>query len=397
MLINFAFMLTALLACCGLVLDVGLMELKQIKLQNAADAAAVGSAEELERGSSQATWTLAGKADASLNGFVDGQNNTTVILSNPPVSGSYVNSTQAIQATITQAYSAMFFPNVIQLSAKAVALGGSEPCAYFLSRVAAAPSLTLSGSLLNSSCTIYMGSSLSVNSSTASSTAQYRVVGSSGASIIPAGQVSPLPIFNSSSTVDPLLNVSSPVLASCTHSGGTSYVGNVTIYPGTYCGGLSLGTSGGTGNFKMSPGLYIVSGGMNIINAVVSGSGVTIFLTQGGGAGYGAMSVSQSEFYVSAPLNSANGGIQDVLVFADRNWSTGVTAVSFNGSEFQGDGVFYLPKTGLAVRGSELYAKNYMGVVADSGSVSNSQVSFKNNFTAGLTADPYAGNVSLVQ
>ena len=174
-------------------------------------------------------------------------------------------------------------------------------------------------------------------------------------------------------------------------------MGNMTIYPGTYCGGLSLGTSGGTGNFKMSPGLYIVSGGMNIINAVVSGSGVTIFLTQGGGASYGAMSVSQSEFYVSAPLNSANGGIQDVLVFADRNWSTGVTAVSFSGSEFQGDGVFYLPKTGLAVRGSELYASNYMGVVADSGSVSNSQVSFKNNFTAGSTADPYAGNVSLVQ
>ncbi len=42
MLVMFALTLTVLLAFCGLALDVGYMELTKLKLQNAADAAALG-------------------------------------------------------------------------------------------------------------------------------------------------------------------------------------------------------------------------------------------------------------------------------------------------------------------------------------------------------------------
>ncbi len=66
-------------------------------------------------------------------------------------------------------------------------------------------------------------------------------------------------------------------------------------------------------------------------------------------------------------------------------------------SEFQGDGVFYLPETGLFLQGSQFYASNYLGVVADSASMSGSEVSFKSNYLAVSAGDPYNGNVSLVQ
>lgn len=397
MLVNFALILTTLLACCGLALDAGLMELKQVQLQTAADAAAVGGAEEFERGMTAYASRSAGQADASLNGFTDGRNNATVTLTNPPAAGSYANNYQAMQAIVTQTYTPIFFPQAIKLSAQATALGGSEPCTYFLSRVATAPSLSLGGTLLNANCTVYMAASLSVSSSTANSTGQFRVSGLATASTIPAGSVSPAPIFKVAAAHDPLANLVSPVFSGCTHTGGTKYTGTTAIYPGTYCGGLSLGVGGSNGNFTMNPGLYVVTGGMTVSGSLVSGSGVTIFLTQGGGSGYGPLSVNQSEFYVSAPTNAAGGGIPSVLIFADRNWTTGTASVAFSGSAFQGDGVLYLPETALLLQGSEFYATNYLGVVADSASMSGSQVSFKNNYSTASAGDPYGGNVSLVQ
>jgi hypothetical protein len=71
--------------------------------------------------------------------------------------------------------------------------------------------------------------------------------------------------------------------------------------------------------------------------------------------------------------------------------------VAFSGSEFQGDGVIYLPETAMLVQGSELYASNYLGIVADSASMSGSEISFKSNYSAASAGDPYDGNVSLVQ
>ncbi len=397
MLVNFALMLTTLIAFCGLALDVGLMELKRVQLQSAADAAAVGAAEELERGSAESVWRSAGQADATRNGFTNGQNNSTVTLINPPVVGSYANSNQAIEATVAQPYTPLFFPQSVQLSAQATALGGSEPCTYFLSRVSSAPSLSLSGSVVNANCTLYMAASLSVSSSSATSTGQFRVSGPAGASLIPAGSVSPAPVFKVAVAKDPLVDVVSPVFSKCTHTGGTKYVGTKVILPGTYCGGLSLGVGGKNNDFTMSPGLYIVTGGMTVSGSIVSGTGVTIFLTQGGGSGYGSLSVNQSEFYVSAPTSASNGSVSSILVFADRKWKTGATAVAMTNSEFQGDGVFYLPETGLFLQGSQFYASNYLGVVADSASMSGSEVSFKSNYLAVSAGDPYNGNVSLVQ
>ena len=397
MLVNFALLLTALLACCGLACDAGLMELEKIQLQNAADAAVLGATHQMELGSAQSIWINAGMADASLNGFTDGTNSTTVALTDPPTSGSYATSSQAIQVTISQVYVPIFLPGSVSLSAQAVALGGGEPCTYLLSRVSTAASLSLTGSLLNANCTLYMGKSFSVTSSAANSTAQYFISAPAASSTIPAGEVTPAPIFNAAVAIDPLSNTPSPVFSGCTHSGGTKYVGNQTIHPGTYCGGLSLGVGGSNGNFILSPGLYVVTGGMIISGSVVTGTGVTIFLTQGGGSTYGALSINQSELYLSAPTNTTGGGVPSVVVFADRNWNTGAQAVSFAGSEFQGDGIWYLPRTAMSIQGSEFYAQNYLGVVADSATIAQSEVSFKNNYSAGTAGDPYGGNVSLVQ
>jgi hypothetical protein len=51
---------------------VGALQLRQTRAQTAADAAALGAAYEMLRGSPQSVWVSAGKADAGLNGFTDG-------------------------------------------------------------------------------------------------------------------------------------------------------------------------------------------------------------------------------------------------------------------------------------------------------------------------------------
>jgi len=70
LLINFFLFLTAIFIFCGLALDVGMVELRKLQIQHAADAAALSALAERSRGSSG--WVAAGKTDAALTGFTDG-------------------------------------------------------------------------------------------------------------------------------------------------------------------------------------------------------------------------------------------------------------------------------------------------------------------------------------
>jgi len=72
----FAAVLPVLILFCGLALDVGMIELKTLQMQSAADAAAIGA--ELEYVRNTGNWATMGQQDASINGFTDGSQNTTV-------------------------------------------------------------------------------------------------------------------------------------------------------------------------------------------------------------------------------------------------------------------------------------------------------------------------------
>ena len=93
----FACVLPVIVLFCGLALDTGLIELKTLQMQNAADAAAVGAELEAERGTGN--WVAQGKADAGVNGFTDGVNGATVSVVQLASSGAYSGHYDSLQAT----------------------------------------------------------------------------------------------------------------------------------------------------------------------------------------------------------------------------------------------------------------------------------------------------------
>lgn len=125
MLVQFAMVLSILLGCCALALDIGLLELKKLQMQTAADAAAMEAMFEAERGN--ADWLAAGRADATITGFTNGSNGVSVSIVYPPVAGSlYAGNQVAFEATVSQQVGSLFLGKTIVVNAQATAL--IPPC-----------------------------------------------------------------------------------------------------------------------------------------------------------------------------------------------------------------------------------------------------------------------------
>jgi hypothetical protein len=113
---------------------------------------------------------------------------------------------------------------------------------------------------------------------------------------------------------DPFANVPAPSASgSCMPSNGN------TLQPGTYCSGLTL-----NGNVTLNPGVYVVQGDFKInSNASISGSGVTIYVTNGGRVTMNG----NATVNLSAPTSGTYAGM---LFFGDRSSNGGVN--NFNGT-----------------------------------------------------------------
>jgi uncharacterized membrane protein len=106
MIANFVLVLSLIMLFAGLAIDISSVQLRQVRAQAAADAAAIGASYEKARGN--ANWVSAGQADAALNGFTNGVNGAVVSIVNPPTGGSYSGNSSAIQATVTQTVTTTF-------------------------------------------------------------------------------------------------------------------------------------------------------------------------------------------------------------------------------------------------------------------------------------------------
>ena len=66
----------------------------------------------------------------------------------------------------------------------------------------------------------------------------------------------------------------------------------------------------------LNPGTYIITGNLSINGPTLNGAGITFFMTQGGGTGYGTASITNVNTVLSAPTT---GSLQGILFFSDRN------------------------------------------------------------------------------
>ncbi len=397
---------------CGLALDVGIMQLRKLQLQHATDAAALGASTEYARGNSD--WDAAGKADAALNGFTNGVNGVTINIQHPPTSGTYSGDNTAFQVTIQQQIHTAFLvflgANYATPGAMAVAKNSASPgCVYVMNTSSTAYPLSIqSNSSLTSACDVYLdstsksiqvasGNTLSVTNSKA-----IKVQGASGGASL-QGSVSPSPTFGSANENDPLSTVTSPAFSSCTQSGGSSLLplGNgpilgillgqapVTLNPGTYCGGIWASYA----RITLNPGLYIITGSSSVSSSSITGTGVTIFLTQGGGSGYGNFTMNVVTANLTAPTTTSSNGVAGIVLFADRNWvQHGSQGIQITNSTFTTDGIWYTLNTGISANASTLQGTNYIGFVTDNMALSQSTITVPSPNYSSLTAGvPYAG------
>lgn len=408
MLIPFSLLFMAVLLIGGLAMDTGYMEYQRRLLQNATDAASLGALCEKQRG--QTDWAQAGTSDAALNGFTNGANSVVVTIQNPPVAGAYNGITTAIQAGISKTAPTFFMPLVnirtVNLSTAAVSQPGQQLtfCMYALNpsnsrtwQMGGGGSATIGcGLMVNSSSS----SALNLDGGAALTANSISVVGnySNGGN----ANLSPTPKTGVTPVTDPLAGVTQPSFSSCTYTNWKmdASTGSKTLSPGTYCGGISISSAGLTATFN--PGLYIITGGINWNSqTTVTGSGVTLFFTKGGGSSYGQVTISgQVNVSLTAPTSSANGGIPGILMFGDRGWvSTGQNVSINGGSSTKLEGILYFPYTGLILTGNTTCNGKYLGIVADNVTI-NGSASLNApgpNYTALAGGSPFKAGVTLAQ
>jgi len=403
-------MIVVIFAIAGLAVDASYFELMKQRAQSAADAAAMGGMQELQLGHTPGNAILAGKNDASLNGFTDGQNGTTVTINNPPSTGPNHANNGAVEAIVSRNVSTIFMnifgERSVTVRARAVALTyssgtGLSGCIYALDG-SAQRSFQIAGS---TSTTSACGAIVESTDNSAfemegaetfylQNHARVGVVGGwqlNGQTqlwdTISNKQIQP---NNTTSPGDPLAAVQAPTSGAIVSASPASYdmnrvpAGN-KLQPGIYCGGLSVQNTGGA-TYTMMPGTFIIAGGGLTLNsqAQIAGSGVTIYLTSSTGWGcagsyaYQPLTIDgQANVVLSAPTT---GPFTGMLFFMDRSITDSRENKIVGGATTTFDGALYFKNALLTFSGNNS-SNGYMVLVADMIKI-NGNSTFGNNYSS---------------
>lgn len=358
-----------LLAAAGLAIDVGSFRNVRERMQTAADSAAIAGVQALNNDN----WEKAAENDAALNGFSSDKNGVEVNVYHPPSSGAYANNVNYVQVVISQPQPTYFMRvlgvNKVNVSVNSVAHIGSGPnCVYVLdpNSDASLGEMTASGgATVKASCGIIVDSASSTaltasGGGTSVKASQIAIVG--GWSTNSGAVISPIPRTGIIPGDDPLSYVPEPSQGTCLKQGNYHVTGG-TLYPGTYCGGMTINAGAVT---TMNPGVYFIDGGGLTINggANVRGSGVTIYNSFDGNHRYQGISIDGSAIVaLSAPTS---GPLEAMLFFQDRSVPQGSPGSSIGGGAAQSyEGALYFPTTSLSYSGGSSTAAKYTIIVAD--------------------------------
>lgn len=348
-------------AFAGLALDACFMYFHKRAMQTAADAGAYGGALERLRGSSDVT--VAAKRDTALNGFTDGDDDITVTVNSPPLSGSRAGDIDFVEVIISHPQPTWFMRvlnfDTVTVAARAVAGVGNtgDGCVYALNPD---PSNVNNGFFAN-------GTTDSAFSCGVYSNANFRSVG--GACVVTPtatymgdytnandeGNCGPQGLRPGVPVVDPMEGLYSiPSHGTCDHLNFRVTTGtSVSISPGTYCGGIFIG--GSTVDVVFQPGSYIlVNGGMTITGSVnVTGTGVTFFNT------YSALPILYRGITINGTgtvnLSAPTSGEYCALLFYQDptvTWTASNGSIIAGGANSTYDGILYFPTTDLTYAGN---------------------------------------------
>ena len=369
------------------------------QMQNAADAAALSASLDNLAGQSTAAIATDALYQAQRNGFANGVDNVSVTVNSPPLSGPNVSTPGAVEVVIKKSSQSFIFGNALNAFLGA----SSNPFTLTARSVAAKSSYTTSGQTtttttttnsvgclvaltpnaeqginlssfnnFTSDCAVMSNGTSDTSDQNASiyatsfNTAYFKTIWTAGSFY----QTSSNKLTygtklteQKSSIVDPYAALPTPTPGTCSYTNFKAPSGSsVTLYPGTYCGGLVI--QGGVNNVYFTAGTYYVANGDLLISSVngvscsncVDGtSGVTIILTQttGNNADIGGFKVmSNNNVTLSAP---PSGTYKGVLVYQDRRANVGTmsstskifTLSSLNNAKLSG--AIYFPNNRIDI------------------------------------------------
>jgi len=358
-----AVVMPALIGVAGLGTEAAWWLYKHRDMQSAADSGAVSAA--------TAGINLAAEANSitASYGYANGTNNVTVAVNEPPSSGNYKSTPQAVEVVITQQqprlFSSLFLNDPVFIRARAVAVPNSGVGCVLALDLAASSAVVASGSnnlnLIN--CNLYSDSnaspSLTVNGSAKVSANLVGAVGSvSGTSNITA----PNGIKTGMRPVsDPYANVTPTVPSYCDHNNKIQVKGSTTLSPGIYCGDVSVNAGAA---LTLSSGIYYFNGANLSVagNATVTGSGVTLVFT-GSGSNWGTATIgSNANVTLTAPTS---GVTQGIVFYGDRRMPAGTPFNLEGGGTQNFGGAIDLPKAALKFAGGNGTTTSCTQVIAD--------------------------------
>ena len=399
MLVQIALTLTVLLGFCGLALDVGMLQLKKLQLQNAADAAALGASYSI--GNAGAAWDAA-KAESALNGFPDDPSHgTTVGQPVKPTTGVYANNSSALQVTIQQNVNPIFFTGAQTLSAQATALAGTATaCSYLLSVNSSQPSLSSANtpiSSMSNGCSVYLGLPYAI--SNASSTGPLYLVNGPTVGAVSNGTVYPDAKPNIGTLPDPLTSMPAPLSRGCDYSSNAMLTKNTRFNGNTrFCGGFTISND----SVVFPSAIYTVQGNISITGSSgITGTNVLFYMQPLADGSCGNISITGSTLTLSAQIT---GAYQGILIYSDRscpassagNGELQMNNVNGNGGSL--DGILYLPGQEIYTSNAVLKGNHYFGVVADRINMANGSLSLSSDYSSLQNSSPFPpSGASLVQ
>lgn len=398
MLVYVVFTLLVVLGFVGLAVDVGRMELNTIQLQAVADDAAMTAAAEYQNGNS--AWRTLAVAETTAAASATGLSKVSAALQMRSSLGPYAVDYSSVQATVTQSLPIYFLSLITGIRKKtltATAVADVQPCSYFASPLPY--SLYLASASIATACPVYAVGAITNDSFGNLNADQVKVTGPKALSV-PAGSFRVATIYDSPVLPDPLAYITPPVFSACTSGDSNLTISTPrTLYPGTYCGGLTILKT----TVTLQPGLYIITGGITVMTgSTLNGAGVTLYFTQGGGSSFGNLLFGTSDttgptnLNLSAPADASNGGVPAVVLFADRAW-TGGGQLTFHTCTWVGEGIFYARATPVFLWQSSMDHGTYFGMDVYSLYHYAGDLHFIPNFAALPGGNPFHLAATLVQ
>lgn len=350
-----ALVMIVLIGFAGLAIDASYLYFQKRRVQTAADAGAMGGAQELLHGSAAAVGVAARK-DTALNRFPDGTNNIAVTVNNPPVSGPRAGNSGFVEVIVSQTrptwFAKVFGQNDATVRARAVAgVTDSMGCVYALNRDTSNQNngIFLNGTTNSTfNCGVYSNANLRTVGGGCLVTPEASYSGSYSNSNASDPNCGPAVTGHGLPSDDPMDGrYTLPATSPCAFNNYKVTNGvAVTLTPGIYCGGIEIGGSVPTATF--SPGTYVlVGGGLKLGSGVnATGAGVTFYNTYPGTNvnQYGPMIINTSgTVSFSAPTSGTNKALlfyQDPRVTWRSNNGSTITAGS--NSQFEASSIFLL-------------------------------------------------------